>query len=166
MDYIADSALTQTNLDALATSSTLVAGWTSGSIDNTTNEYTDYLISGSITLESAGLAAGEIRLYAYAAHLDTPTWPDLFSSGTEGTEGTATVHDSEIRDSGMVLLWSTATDTGASDVYTIPPTSIAEAFGHVPRLFALWIVHSTGANLESTGDPNQVYSQPVTGRYT
>lgn len=166
LDYIADSTLTQTNLDAVASSATLVAGWTSGSVDNTANEYTDYLVAAKFLLESAGLSAGEIRVYAYAALDDTPTWPDLFSAGTEGTEGTATVHDTEIRDSGMVLLWQTQTDTGASDPYTMPPTSIAAAFGSVPRLFALFVTQSSGAALESTGDPNQVYLQPEIGQYT
>ncbi len=97
---------------------------------------------------------------------DTPTWPDVFSAGTEGTEGTATIHDSEIRDGAFVLLWQVTTDTGASDKYIMPPTSIADAFGFVPRIFALFVTQSSGSTLETTADPNQVYLQPVTGRYT
>lgn len=152
LSYRANSALTVTNLHGISSSSTLIAGWTSGTIDNTTDLDLDKLVSGKITLESAGLAAGEIRLYAYTM-LDDSTWPDLFSAGTEGTEGTATVHDVEIRDSGMKLLWSTITDTGASDVYTIPMTSVAEHFGSfLPPKFALFVTHSTGTTLETTGN--------------
>lgn len=166
LDYAADAALTQTNLDGISSSSTLVAGWTSGTIDNTSNEYEDYLISATFQAESTGLSAGEIRVYAYAVLDDTPTWPDVFSAGTEGTEGTATIHDSEIRDGAFVLLWSVTTDTGASDKYSMPPTSIAQAFGSVPRMFALFVTQSTGNTLETTGDPNQVYTQPVMSQYT
>lgn len=156
LSYRANSALTVTNLNGVASSSTLVAGWTSATIDNTTDLDLDKLVSGKLVLESSGLSAGEIRLYVYTM-LDDSTWPDLFSAGTEGTEGTATVHDTEIRDSGMKLLWSTVTDTGASDPYTIPMISIAEHFGGVmPPKCALFLTQSTGTTLETTGSPNVI----------
>jgi hypothetical protein len=97
------------------------------------------------------LAAGEIRVYAYAM-LDDSTWPDLFSSGTEGTEGTATVHDTEQRDSGLIPLWNTYTDTDASGVYCMPPQSLAAASGGwLPPKVALFVTQSTGTTLETSG---------------
>ena len=100
----ASSALTVTALNgALASSTTFVAGWTSGTIDNSTNLDLDLWISGNFTAESTGLTAGQIRVYLYTEDEDN-SWPDLFSAGTEGTEGTATVHDTEVLDSGMYLL--------------------------------------------------------------
>jgi hypothetical protein len=157
--YVASSNQTVTNLHGIASSPTWVAGWTSGTIDNTTNKYLDYLITASLVTESAGLAAGEMRVYAYAM-LDDTTWPDVFSVGTEGTEGVATIHDVNILASCFRLLWSTATDTTASQVYPMPKTSLAAAFGGVcPSKFALFITQSTGTTLETSG--NQVTIQGI-----
>lgn len=153
--YAASSNLTVTALNGgLASSGTWVAGWTSGTIDNTSDLYLDYLITTKFTAESTGLSAGEIRIYAYAM-LDDSTWPDVFSAGTEGTEGTCTIHDTEIRDAAFVLGGVTATDTTASRVYTIRPFSVASLFGGVvPAKFALFVTQSTGTTLETSG--NQV----------
>lgn len=166
LKYGTSTAFTQTNLDGVASSATWVAGWTSGSVNNTSTLAEDYLISGQFQAESSGLAAGEIRVYAYAAFNDTPTWPDVFSAGTEGTEGTATIHDTEVRDGAFVLLWACTTDTTASRFYPMPPRSIAAAFGQVPPYFAIFATQSTGAALETTGDPNVVWYVPVLRQYT
>lgn len=154
--YGTDAAFTQTNLDGIASSATWVAGWTSPAINNTSTLAVDYLVSGQFQVESAGLSAGVINVYAYAALNDTPTWPDLFSAGTEGTEGTATLHDTEIRDT-LELVASIVTDTTASRYYSFQPVSIASLFGHVPTHWALFVAQSTGTTLETTGDPNQIY---------
>lgn len=166
LKYGTPAALTQTNLDGIASSATWVAGWTSGSIDNTTTLALDYLISGTFQAESAGLSAGVIMVSAYAAFNATPTWPDLFSAGTEGTEGTATIQDTEVRDSAFVPLAQIVTDTTASRNYPFYPRSIAQAFGSVPPFVAIFVAQSTGAALETTGDPNQVYYVPVLSQYT
>jgi hypothetical protein len=150
--YRASSNLTVTNLVSIATSSTWVAGWTSGTIDNTTNLDLDIAVSGKILLGNSA-TAGEIRLYAFAM-LDDTTWPDLYSAGTEGTEGTATVHTTTIRDAGMVLVCAFATraDPGTDDTYPIPQTSLRGAFGgFLPPKCALFLSHSTGVNLAASG---------------
>lgn len=158
-DYAASSDLTVTSLHSLAASSSLTSGWTSGTIDNSTNEYLDYKITAKFTMHASNQQAGEIRVYAYAMQ-DDANWPDLFSSGTEGTQGTATVHDSEQLDSGMVLLWSTAVDGGASEVHTMPPRSVAQAFGGLvcPAKFALFVTTNgaTSTNAAFAASGNQV----------
>jgi len=154
---------TVTNLQSLASSSTFQSGWTSNWIDNTSVKAEDYLITAAIVAGTTP-TAGSVRVYAYAQHSDGTTAPDLFSSGTEGTEGAATVHDSEQLDASLVLLWSSSIDTTTNDVYTMPPRSIAQAFGCVPRKFALYIAHDTVAALKSTG--NAVYADPISGAYT
>jgi len=164
--YGTDAVFTQTNLDGIASSATWVAGWTSGSVDNTSTLALDYLVAGQFQVESAGLSAGVINVFAYAVLNDTPTWPDLFSAGTEGTEGTATLHDTEIRDT-LRLVASIATDTTASRFYSFQGVSIASLFGGiVPTYWALFVAQSTGAALETTGDPNQIYYMPILGQYT
>jgi hypothetical protein len=164
LNYVASSALTDTGLQGLAASATWEAGWTSNAIDNRTNEYADYLLSGTFTTHATH-SAGVINVYVYAALNDTPTWPDIFSSGTEGSVGAATVTDTEQRDSAMRFVASMTTDTGASEVYTFPPTSIAMLFGGViPPEWAVFVTQSTAANLAASG--SALYITPVNYQYT
>lgn len=151
--YRASSNLTVTNLHSIATSSTWVAGWVSGTIDNTSNLDLDITVSGKITLGNSA-TAGEIRLYAFAM-LDDSTWPDLLSAGTEGTEGTGTVHTTTIRDATMVLVTAFATraDPGTDDNYSIPQCSLRGAFGgFLPAKCVLFLTHSTGVNLHASAN--------------
>jgi hypothetical protein len=160
--YGTDAVLpTLTALQSLATSSTRVAGWTSGAFDNAADLLIDRLISAQFTVASTAPTVNTtISVYAYAAHLAAGTWPDLFSSGTEGTVGAATVHDEEQRDCGMRLLWVGTVDVGTSEVYVMPPTSLAAAFGGLlPALTALWVVQNTGQALAASG--NAVYQAPL-----
>jgi hypothetical protein len=152
LTYRASANLTVTGLaGGIASSATWIAGWSSGTIDNTSDKDLDKLVSAKFTLESAALAAGEIRVYVYTM-LDDATWPDLFSAGTEGAEGAATIHDTEQRDSSLTLLWNTFTDTDASGIYFMPMRSVAALFGGwLPPKFALFVTHSTSAALETSG---------------
>lgn len=148
--YAASSDLTVTNLNGLAASSTHVAGWESALIDNSTNLYLDYRVTAKITVESAGLAAGEIRLYLVGM-LDDSTWPDVF----DGTESAETVTDANVRDAICRLGAITATDTTASQVYYLECPSVAAVFGgNTPHKFVIFITQSTTTTLETTG--NQV----------
>lgn len=156
-----------TALHSLASSTTNVAGWTTDGQDNATNAFLDVLISAKFTTSASATTAGKsIKVYAYAAHDAAPTWPDLFSSGTEGTVGTATVHDEEQRDAGMRFMWAGVVDAGGSnEVFTMPPTSLASMFGgFVPSDWALWVVQDTGQALHTSG--NAIYGQPVFAQYT
>lgn len=156
-------ALTVTNLHSLASSQTWVAGWTSASVNNTSDLYMDYLLSGTFTTHASNRQAGSIFVYAYAAFNSTPTWPDLFSSGTEGSEGAATIHDTEQRDSGLRLVSAISVDNTASAVYTFPPTSIADLFGAIPPYWAVFVTQNaattTAAGLASSG--SALYYIPV-----
>lgn len=156
--YAASSALTQTNLDGLASSTTHVAGWESNAIDNGSVGYDDYRITAKIQVESAGLAAGEIRMYL-VGELEDATWPDVF----DGIESAETVTDTEVRDAICRLAAATVTDTTASRTYYLDCPSVRSVFnGLVPRKFVVFITQSTTTTLETTGDPNQVY---VKGSY-
>lgn len=150
--YSASADLDVTNLHAIASSATHVSGWESDVIDNTTDLHLDKLISGKITVESAGLAAGEIRIWVVPM-LDDTNWPGGFD-GTDSAE-TTPLDDANGTAAGAVLLKSIATDTTASQVYYFHQLSVAAAFGGVlPKKFVVFITQSTGANLEGSG--NQV----------
>lgn len=149
--FAASSNLTVTNLASIATSADWTAGWTSGTIDNSSNLYSDYLLTAKLTVASSGLSAAQIQIRIYA-ELDDSNYPDIFSAGTEGTEGTATIHDTATRDNSLVLAKVLTTDTTASQVYSAGPISVASLFGGVcPRKFCVFISHSTGANLAASG---------------
>jgi hypothetical protein len=158
--YGSSSNLTVTNLNSLASSSGRLAGWTSGTIDNTTDLHLDKLISGKFTTASANRQAGVIEVWAYAM-LDDSTWPDVFSAGTEGTEGAATIHDDEQKAECFELLWSTTVDTTNGDVHNMKPRSVRAAFGFMPAKFALFVTttaaNSTNAGFASSG--NQITSK-------
>lgn len=144
--------LTVTALNAgLASSATWVAGWSSQTIDNTSNLYDDYILTGNILVESSGLTAGYLNLWAYTMLDPTAgTWPDIFSSGTEGSQGAATLHDTEIRD-GLIPIWSQQTDTTASRNYPIQGVSLLSMMRVIPPKFAFFFAHSTVAALETSG---------------
>lgn len=146
--YAASSAMTVTNLHSIASSATWVGGWESAEVDNSTNKYEDYLISGKLALGNAA-TAGEIRVYV-VAKIDDSEWPDAM----DGTESTATWTTTTIRDAAAVLGFSAATraDPGTDDVYPIHPFSVAGCFGGVcPEKFVVFVTHSTGVNLAASG---------------
>jgi hypothetical protein len=163
LQYVASSALTVTNLHSLASSQDWTAGWTSASINNTTNEYLDYLISGTFTTNASNRQAGSIYVYIIAALNDTPLWPAT-ASGTIGTEGALSFTDTEERDSLCRVLTSITVDNTASAIYTFPPTGISALFGGwVPPYFAIYVGQNasttTTAGLASSG--SAIYSTPI-----
>lgn len=154
---------TVTNLQSLASSSNFTAGWTSAWIDNTTVKAEDYIVTANIASGTTP-TAGSVRVYAYAQHSDGAASPSIASSGTPGTEGALTITDTEQLDASLVLLWSSDIDTTTNDNHVMPPRSIEQAFGRVPRKFAFFIAHNTVAALRST--LNAVYADPIIPAYT
>lgn len=156
--YPASSALTITALSALPTSSTYLAGWESGAVDNTSNLYTDYRITAKITVGTT-LTAAEIRMYLVAPQDDT-NWPDVF----DGTESTETVSLAAIRDAVCKVAAVTATTTTNSLTYWLDCASVAAVFGGtLPKKFVIFITHATNANLATTSGGNNAVT--VTGSY-
>lgn len=149
-EYAASSNLTVTSLNSLASSASLLGGWTSGTIDNTTDKHLDKVITAQFTTASSNRQAGQIQVWAYAM-LDDSTWPDVFSSGTEGTQGAATIVDDEQKAEAFVLLWATTVDTGNGDIHCMPPRSVRNAFGGIlPPKFAVFVT-TTAATTTNAG---------------
>lgn len=150
--YAASSNLTVTALDGLTSSTTHVTGWESDEISNATNLYVDYLVSGKFTVESAGLSAGQIRVWI-VPRMDDSTYPGGFD-GT-GSAETTPLDDENGTNAGAALGAVIATDTTASQVYYCKPFSVAALFGGVcPEKFVIFVTQSTGTTLETSG--NQV----------
>lgn len=171
IDYAASVAFTVTNLHSLAADNSTgypLIGWSSASVNNTSNEYVDFLVSGTFTTHASNRQAGYVFVYIVGALNDTPTWPAA-ATGTWGTEGAASFTDTEERDGFARALVALPVDTTASSIVGFPPTSIAQLFGGVPPPY--WAVFvstnaatSTNAALASSG--SAVYYTPVGGRYT
>ena len=167
--YGSSSAFTVTALHSLATSSGLDAGWTSAGVDSAASDILDWHVAATFSTAATNRQAGLINVWAYAGMDSTPTWPDLFSSGTEGSEGAATCTDSEHRDAGMVLLASIIVDTGASDVMSMRLRGLKSYFeSDIPpedwALFVTTNATSTGSALAASG--SAVYRKPVLAQYT
>ena len=148
--YAASAAMitADTDLDGLASSSTFLAGRETNSVDNTSNRYIDYRIG--IKIQVSGTVnptdGTEIRIYGYAVLDDTPTYPLAIS----GSSAALTVANVNQLDSTFVLFGATTVTTTQSIYYVPKCLTVAEAFGHAPLRWGLYVTHNTGTALHAT----------------
>lgn len=136
-----------TDLDSLASSSTLVAGYESNVIDNTTNKYVDALVAGRFKANNTAPTAGGLICIYIGALLDDTNYPDVF----DGTASTETITSADIRNSILRLGGSVINDATSNRVYEIAPFSVAALFGGVmPAKWFVFVTQSTGQNLNAT----------------
>lgn len=157
--YAASSNLTIT-LASLATSSDFTAGRESTLVDNTSNLYQDYKLSGKITVGTTPTINTEIRVYLVAM-LDDSTWPDVF----DGTDSAETITSVGVMSSAMKLASLILVDATTSDrVYYFDAGYVSSYFNGVcPPKFVVFVTHNTGVNLNSTGSNHQI---TIAGQYT
>jgi hypothetical protein len=157
IEYAASSAVT-IGPASLASSSTFVAGRESNSVDNTTNKYLDYLLSGFITVGTTPTASTEIRVYVIGIQDDT-TWPDVF----DGTDSAETVTSAAILDAIGRLAARMVVDSATSDrKYHFGPISVAALFGGVmPKKFVVYVAHSSVAALNATAGNHVITITPT-----
>jgi hypothetical protein len=156
LSYPAASDLTIT-LASLASDTSLLTGRESATIDNSSNLYLDYLISGKITAGTSPTAARSIEVWAVGSW-DGTNWPDVF----DGTESAETITSADIKASICRFVAAMATANTSDRTYHFGPVSIAAAFGGtLPPKFVLFVTHSTGVALNSTAGNHQIRIQPV-----
>ncbi len=135
-----------------------MAGAESDAVDNTSNLYTDYLLSGKFTAAGSNNQVGYIYVYVIGM-LDDSTWPDVF----DGTDSAETVTSANVLAGFGKLAAAIAADNAASRVYHFGPVSVAALFGRsMPRKFAVFVTHSAQTTTNawhSTG--HQVTATPV-----
>lgn len=154
--YPAASDVTIT-LASLATDANKLTGVESDAVVNTTNLYTDYLISGKITTGTSPTASKSIEVWAVASW-DGTSWPDVF----DGTGSAETITDATIKPLICRLIASMGTIATSNITYHFAAVSIARLFdGVVPPKFVVFVTHDTGVNLNSTAGNHQVRIQPV-----
>lgn len=150
--YASPASITVT-LASLATSATRVAGRESTAIDNSSNLYVDALVSGFIKTGTP-TANTQFDVWVYAQHDDGPTYPMIGTSTTtlSGSDAGATFATEANRNSALRLGATIRIPDTTARSYSIAAFSVASLFGGVlPKRWGLWIVHSTGANLDATG---------------
>jgi hypothetical protein len=134
-------------LASLATSSDRTVGRESDAIDNGTNLYVDVLVSGKVTTGTSPTASKQIDICVYAAHDETPTYPDVL----DGADSAETMTSANVRAGAVRVLASLRVDNTSNQTYWLAPSSVARAFGGVlPRRWGLFVAHDTGVNLHAT----------------
>jgi len=156
--YAADAQLTIT-LASLASDSNLLAGRESTAVDNSSNLYTDYLLSGKITVGTSPTAGTRIEIWVAAPINDTPTWPDTL----DGTDSDETITSTATKHSALRMAHVISVDSTTSDrTYPFTQVSVASLFGgKCPTRFVVFVVHNTGVNLNSTGSNHEISVQGV-----
>lgn len=157
--YAASSALTM-SLAGLGTDANLLAGQEATAVDNSSNLYFDYQISGKITTGTSPTAAKQIEIYVVAPiDPDTPTWPDVFT----GTNGARTITSAEIKKSICRVPAHVIDTNNTSDrTYPFAPISVASLFGGVcPKRFTVFVTHNTGVALNATAGNHTIVVQGI-----
>ncbi len=154
-NYPAASDATIT-LASLASDTNLLAGRESTALDNSSNLYLDYLVSGKITTGTSPTTARSIQVFAVGSW-DGTTWPDVF----DGTDSTETITSANHKNSICRFIAEMATDATSDRVYHFGPVSLASAFGGVmPVKVVFFVVHNTAVALNSTAGNHQIRIQP------
>lgn len=143
-------------LASLASDTNLLSGRESTAVDNSSNLYLDYLVSGKITTGTSPTTARSIQVWAVGSW-DGTNWPDVF----DGTESAETITSANHKNSVCRFLAEMATDATSDRTYHFGPVSVASAFGGVlPKSFVVFVTHSTAVNLNSTAGNHQIRLQP------
>lgn len=151
---LAASASLTLGLASLATDSSQLAGRQSTAVDNTSNLYLDYLVSGKIKMGTSPTAGKAVEVYLYGALNDTPAYPDQIT----GSDGNVTMTTRDILAACCPLLASFVTTTTTGQVLYMRPMGIAQFFGGIlPPKWGLFVVHNSGVSLDSTAG-NHVFS--------
>jgi hypothetical protein len=156
--YATATALTIT-LAGLASNATFVIGRESTAVDNGTNRYIDYKLTGKITTHASAAPTvnTEIRLYTYQAlNPDTPTYPDTIT-GTNANVTLTAAAAANILDSGFVLMGAAVVVATANIAYPLTRClSLAQAYGSAPKRWGAYVAHNTGQTLHATGTTHEV----------
>lgn len=151
--YGSSAALT-ISVQSLASSSTLLVGRASTSIDNTSDLAVDALVGGKVKTGTT-TADTKIELWAYGSYDGTS-----YSGAATGTDAGLTIisqQKSLLRLLQVILVPDTTART-----YTWGPISVANTFGGaMPKKWGVYITHNTGANLDSTAGNHEVKYTPV-----
>ncbi len=152
----AASANNTITLASLASDTNRLTGQEGTAVDNTTNLYLDYLLTGKVT-QGTSPTAGQIDV-SVVGMLDDSTWPDVF----DGTNSAESVSTQNVFNAVCRIAASMVTDTASNGVNYFGPVSVASFFGGaVPLQFVPFVAHNTVAALNATAGNQQITTKGV-----
>jgi hypothetical protein len=142
-------------LASLATDATLIAGRQSTAVDISSSTIMDAQIGGFISTGTSPTTGKVIEIWAAGSYDGT-----TYSAGVGASDANFSPTGEKTL---MRLLCVIDTDATSNHKYEFGPVSLAEAFGGLPpRKFAVFVVHNTAVNLNSTGGNHEIKYTPVT----
>lgn len=147
----ASSQITIT-LASLASDTNLLSGREGAEYDNTTSLYPNLAMTGKITVGTSPTTGREIRVYIIRPMKDG-TYPDVF----DGTDSAETISSIGTRDACCKLAAVISTVNTSDLAYYFDAGNISALFGYdiIPK-FVVFVTHSTGVNLNSTGGNHEI----------
>jgi hypothetical protein len=125
-----------------------LTGRASAVVSNATDLFLDVLVSGKIRAGTSPTADRTIEVWAYTAWDDSvPSYVD----GIAGTDSGDTLTSVNVKNGSLRLIASIPTDNTSNTDYFIPPTSIAQLFGSMPKRWGVFVINCTGVALNATG---------------
>ncbi len=147
--YGSSVALTTTNLQSLAYSSTFLGAWSSAAVDNTMNLSDDEIISVILKMgTSPSVNTGRCEVWGWEALTDTPTYPDPIT----GSEGTVTFSSTMTKIVALKYVNEVFVDNVTGRVLPLTFRLTQIFHGTMPRIWGLAIVNITGVALSSSGN--------------
>lgn len=152
--YPASTTLALTSANALASSSTFVAGAESAAYDNSVNLYLDVRVCGHLQVGTTPTTATQIQVWVAAENGDG-SWPDVL----DGTDSAETWTNAECRDAGARLgAVINVISTTSNISYPFEIGSVAALFGgFMPKKFVLFVAHNTVAALNASNPTIDVH---------
>jgi len=147
INYGSTTAITM-DLANLASSSTWVAGRESTQIDNTSNQFVDAIVQGSISVGTTPSANTVINVFVYASDTSLATTPIDVIDGVDSAE---TITNTGVLYSMFRIGAAINVLVNTSDIaYPVAPFSIAQLFGGImPKYWGLFVAHNTGVTLRN-----------------
>jgi hypothetical protein len=153
--YGATSTITA-GVAGLLSDTNLLAGLETAVIDNTTDGFEDFILSGKVTTGTSPTTARSIEVWAVA--WNSSGWPDVFN----GTTGTKTITSSDIKNVICKSVATMSTNNTSDRTYWFTGISAKQVFGGVlPSKFILFVVHNTVAALNATAGNHEFRYQGV-----
>lgn len=147
-----------TDLDGLATSATLVAGWQSAII---TNAADTHILSGRFKANNTAPTAGKLEVWAIPVWDigGTATYPDVF--GATSAAKTVTYRNVLIQSGQCIKTFET--DATANRIYEFSGIDLESVFGKCPRRYIVFPTHSMVQALNATASAGgQCWYEAVT----